>query len=326
MSTKPRCTWWTSCLAFVAFTLALSAPAAEVEGVKELVTPELPCPVQAMTVLGANLYLLGRCGVVLQWNPAVGKSSLILPDKLSDDAHSIAAGPMRLAILANTRRTVRVYDMQGTLLRELQYSGETRFTNLALVGDTVLASSYYDDHLVWLYPPSTALPTRLVPNPRYWPDRSPRFSSYVHVNGSERVAYAFDLLDFTLYVIDPQQRAVIATYPKERHPLWRPVAKPGTDAPIGSTRYTGSIIAVSAHVVNNQVYVLMIDRTFGAQEKGDGYLEIAGSNLSERKWQTLARLTDPTRYAGCLHLSVVNNTAYLLRPGGTVIAVPLAGN
>ncbi|MCU0293066.1 MAG: hypothetical protein MUF10_13915 [Thermoanaerobaculaceae bacterium] len=279
-----------------------------------------------MTELGGHLYLLGRCGAVLQWDPVAGSSSLILPDKLTDDAFSFAVGPARLAILDNERRRVRVYDRQGKPLQELQYSGETSFTSLALVGDTVLASSYYDDHLVWLYAQSAGRPTRLVSNPRYWPDRGPRYSSYVQISSGENTAYAFDLLDFNLYVIDPLHRSVVATYPKEPHPLWRPVTKPPADAPAKHGRYTGSIIAISAHVADDHAYVLMVDRTFGSQEKGDGYLEIAASKLSERKWRTLARLTDRTRYAGSFDLSVIHNTAYLLKPGGTVLAVPLAGN
>jgi hypothetical protein len=279
-----------------------------------------------MTAFGTHLYLLGRCGAVLQWDPAADASLLILPDKLTDDAFSFAVGPARLAILDNDRQRVRVFDRQGKSLRELQYSGETTLTKLALAGDTVLASSYYDDHLVWLYTPLTDQPTRLVPNPRYWPDRSPRYSSYVQLSGGDNTAYAFDLLDFNLYVIDPQHRSVAATYSKEPHPLWRPVTKPPVEAATKRGRYTGTIIAISAHIANEQAYVLMVDRTFGAQEKGDGYLEIAGSKLSERKWRTLARLTDRTRYAGCLDLSVIHNTAYLLTPGGTILAVPLAGN
>jgi hypothetical protein len=292
-----------------------------------VVPPALPCPAQATSAFGAHLYLLGRCGVVAEWDPSTGASSMIPTEKPLEDAYSLALAPGRLAVLGDSRRTIRLYDMRGKLLRELNYSGDTQFTNVATTAQAVVASTYYDRHLLMVYSGSSDQPTWVVANPRYWPDRSPRYSSFVLIKATDDAVYAFDLLDFSLYVLDPKRCALIATYQKEPHPLWHAVTKPTTDSPHGgSPHFTGTVLAVSSTVAHDHLYVLMADRTLGPSAKpDDGYLEIASSRINEKGWKTLVRLTDRSRYAGSQYLSVIGETAYVLKPGGVVLAIPLAG-
>ena len=100
----------------------------------------------------------------------------------------------------------------------------------------------------------------------------------------------------------------------------------GWDSEQGS--YTGTVLAVSSTVANGRLYVLMLNRSLvrGSAKPSDGYLELAASKVGETRWATVATLDDPERFGGSGWLSVIDSTAFLLKPGGTVYAISLASH
>lgn len=292
----------------------------------ELTPPRLPCPIRSMTAYGDQIFVLGQCGTVVRWDPFNGASETLNLEGPVGEAFAIAATKGRLAILTDQRRTIRVFETDGKLLRQYHYTGDSYFTSIALTPDAVAASSFFDAHLLTLFLPGSDVPVRLVDNPRYWPDASPRFSSFVGVHAYHGKFFVFDLIDFTLHIVDPTDLGV-TTSAKQPHPWQVPCSKPNKAWAGNGDHYTGTMLAVSSTVANDCLYVLMLDRTLsrGNYKPGDGFLEVAVSCHSEKGWKTVARLKDPQLFGGSEWLSIIDNTALLLKPGGVVYGLPLSG-
>jgi hypothetical protein len=111
------------------------------------IPPELPCGIRTMTGAENQIYLLGKCGAVVRWDPFSGESSVLVLDDQVDEAFAIAVAHDRIAVLTDRRRAIRIYDRDGRFLSEYHYSGETHLERIALTAQGVLASSFFDDHL-----------------------------------------------------------------------------------------------------------------------------------------------------------------------------------
>ena len=277
-----------------------------------------------MTGLDGIVFLLGRCGDVVIWDPISEDTRGLSLDHVPVEPTELAVSEDRMAILSDRGRTITLYDRAGRRLTRHRYDGESFFTRIAVAQGRLLASSFFDDHLLYLYGADTTPPVPLVENPRYWPSRSPRYNSFTEVHGCDGLLCAFDLVDFVLYMIDPQSGQATA-FPKNPHPWARPIQPPKNAWGDEGSTYTGILLAPTATVADDRVYVLMIDRTLqqGSARPGDGFLELAVADVDGTEWTTVVRLTDPDRFGGSAHLTVVGDTAMLLKPEGPVYAISL---
>jgi hypothetical protein len=270
-----------------------------------------------------HIFILDRCSTVIRWDPVAGTAIELKMEDRPAEAFQLTVSSQRIAILDDDRKTVWLYGMTGKLLTKHQYVGESFFTRISLTEDTVAGSSYYDKHYLRLYHEGIQDPITLVENPRYWPDSSPRYTSFVEVCARQGKHYAFDLTDFTLYQVDAKTHS-ITTIRKDKHPRYQPLLKPESFWGAEGSHYTGGMMAVDATLNEGYLYVLMIDRSLGPNaQPGDGYLELAASKIQEKTWHTLVRLDDPQRFGGSKGLTVVGSSAYLYRPDGSIYAVHL---
>jgi hypothetical protein len=277
-----------------------------------------------MTAFYGDVFLLGRCGDVVVWDPFSGDAHDLPLDDVPVEPTEIAVSEDRIAILSDRGQTITVYDRAGRRHAKHRYQGESFFTRISVAQDRLLASSFFDDHLLYFYRADNAPPVALVENPRYWPSRSPRYNSFTEVHSCDGQLCAFDLVDFVLYMIDPGSGQVTA-FPKNPHPWARRIQRPKDGWNDEGSKYTGTLLAPTATVADQCVYVLMIDRTLqqGSAHPADGFLELAVANINDREWNTVVRLTDPVRFGGSAHLTVIGDTALLLKPEGPVYAISL---
>ncbi len=237
----------------------------------------------------------------------------------------IAVDDDRIAVLCERRRVIRAYSREGAFLSEYLYTGETHFQDVALIPQGVVASSFFDDHLLYFYREDLTKPVPIVENPRYWPESNPRSGAFSDVHFVDGEVVAVDLLDHSIYVVDLQSIAV-SRIDKEPHPWWRKTEKPsGTNENL-NPHYTGEILAVSSAVEKGEVYILWIDRTLerGVAKPGDGYMELAVGKLTDKDWRTVIRLEDHELFGGCRHLSLVGESIFFLTMQGHVYAIELA--
>ncbi len=211
---------FTGCSGELQQTKNLPEMAPEIKAVQLPITP--PCAIRSMAGSNGHLFLLDSCSTVIKWDPAAGTATVLELEDRPAAAFQLTVASDRLALLDDDRESVWVYDMAGKLLIKHQYVGESFFTRIALTGDTLAASSYYDRHLVRLYYEGAQEPVLLIENPRYWPDLSPRYTLFVEILAEQGRYFAFDLSDFTLYQVDPKSHSIV-TIRKDQHPRWQPV-------------------------------------------------------------------------------------------------------
>ena len=142
--------------------------------IRTLTPPDMACDVRMMAGDGEALYFLDTCDAILRWVPESGEARAIELEGAPHGLLRLAVGTNRIAVLVGETQEIRVYDASGAFLKRFAYLGESQVKEIAVLGEYVAATTWYDDHLLFMFDDPAAQPRRLIENPQYWPEASPR--------------------------------------------------------------------------------------------------------------------------------------------------------
>lgn len=294
--------------------------------IRTLAPPPMACEIRSMAGDGEALYFLDKCDAILRWNPQSGERTAVELDGAPFGLRELAVGKNRLAVLERETQVVWVFDKAGDLVGKHAYPGESRVFDIAVLGDYVAMTSWFDDHLLFVFHQAGEPPRMLIQNPQYWPEAAPRYRSEADLAVDGNKFVVVDRNNYAVFTIDPAQTTV-ERHDKERYPgapvFEKPVGTWGTDP--GLDHYTGILKATSSTVVDGEVFLVMLDRRVTDMAGYDEhYLEVASSAHDEVAWARRAELSDLERFAGSDFPAIIGDTMYLYMHKDEVVhAVPI---
>jgi len=284
--------------------------------VQTLAVPVLPCSAQAITQDGDAILILDRCGTLVRWLPLTNEYVPIDLDQPPSSSYDVAANDTRIAVLGPTKQLVQLYDRGGHLVQTIHHSGDAHITRIVLLRNELIASSFFDSHLVSVYSPPYDRPIEVIENQDYLPEYSPRLASFVDVSSDGEQIVALDLRTFESYVLDAHH--TVRAVEREPHPLLASYSPPER-VPIAFTQaqgtsYTGTFFALAVALSKGRLVALMVDRE-------DGRLrELVAAAIDSASWDWSVTL--PADVSGTLaDLAIAEGNAYLLDPERGVVYV-----
>ena len=286
-------------------------------GLSDIALPALPCEIQTMAAQGSDLLLLDVCGTLVRWRLSTDEIGLILLEEEPKEFFEIAAHETGFAVLGDDRRTIYVYDLNGRFLRRHEYDGDSYLCRMAFLGEAIVASTYFDEHLLWVFSDDVSEATRLIENARYHPDLTPRFASHLDVETHAKGVVALDLLDFRLFFITPD--LTVKTVHKVSHPLFlkheqqeQTPLRPAEAETV--VQYKGKAYAFGIAVLGDQVTAVMPSRALERE------WELAATDLLASEWTRTVTLGGE-RYGSAQRLTALGDRVVLLNEREGVVHV-----
>lgn len=303
-----------------------SNPASAEDVIQTLVPPKMPCGILDMSGDGTDLFLLDDCGTIARWNPKSGESSVVPLADHPIGFNRIATDRTRIALLSGEENDIWVFGKNGKFLHKHHYPGETYVSDIAILGDYVAATTWFDDHFLFVFCKAGEPPVRYIKNPQYWPELAPRYRSETDVTAAGSGFVVVDRTNFEVHSVHPKA-GTVSTSQKEPDARMPVIEKPDgkwsdSDMP---RNYRSVRFATSSTATASEALMVILDSRI-TDETGyeKYYLEILSTTGETRKWTRRAELRDKYRFAGSGSPTVLGDTLYLyMNKNGVVHAVPL---